>query len=128
MPSAQYNPNLFKGVYSNKFLVNGFEQIHIAYLPSSRVLGLSKLARIAEIYSRRLQIQERLTQEVASAIEQVLAPQGVMVVIEATHLCMVMRGVQKSGALTTTTYRTGVFTHDRDVERRFWDSLRLGRA
>lgn len=100
----------------------------MAYMPLNKVLGLSKLARIAEIYSRRLQIQERLTQEVVTAIEQVLAPQGVMGVVEATHMCMTMRGVQKSGAVTTTAYRTGTFKTDKEVEERFWNSLRLGRV
>jgi GTP cyclohydrolase I len=76
------------------------------------VLGLSKLARIAEIYARRLQVQERLTQQVADAVQQILKPQGVGVVIEAKHMCMIMRGVQKSSAVTTTCCMTGVLQHE----------------
>ncbi|KAH3550316.1 hypothetical protein KXW20_003668, partial [Aspergillus fumigatus] len=87
-------------------------KIHIGYVPDGRVLGLSKLARIAEVYSRRLQVQERLTQEIADAINRVLAPTGVVVLIESTHLCMSMRGVQKSGATTITSCMTGVLEHD----------------
>lgn len=81
--------------------------MHIGYIPKGKVLGLSKLARLAEMFSRRLQVQERLTKQVAMAVEQVLDPLGVAVVMESSHLCMTMRGVQKPGASTTTSCMLG---------------------
>lgn len=83
--------------------------MNIGYIPSNTVIGLSKLPQIAEIYSRRLQIQERLTKDVASAIMEVLNPQGVAVTMECSHLCMAMRGVEKASARTLTSCMLGCF-------------------
>ncbi|KAF4534684.1 uncharacterized protein LTHEOB_12872 [Lasiodiplodia theobromae] len=82
-------------------------KIHVGYIPNHRVIGLSKLARIAEMFSRRLQVQERLTKQVAVALFEVLQPQGVAVIVESSHLCMVMRGVQKTSATTITSCMLG---------------------
>ncbi|KAM8887790.1 GTP cyclohydrolase 1 2-like [Synchiropus picturatus] len=105
-------------------LVPFFGKAHIAYLPNKKVVGLSKLARIVEIYSRRLQVQERLTKQIASAISEALEPAGVAVVIEAVHMCMVMRGVQKMNASTVTSVMLGAF-HDDPKTRKEFLSLAL---
>jgi GTP cyclohydrolase I len=86
-----------------------FGKAHIAYIPAGRIVGLSKLPRIVEVFARRLQVQERLTEQIAHAIEDVLAPKGVGVVIEAVHLCMMMRGVEKQNSKTITSALRGQF-------------------
>jgi GTP cyclohydrolase I len=89
-----------------------FGRCHIAYLPSGKIVGLSKLARLAEVYARRLQVQERLTTEIANAIDEILEPKGVGVVIEAQHLCMMMRGVEKQHSSAVTSCMLGRFRID----------------
>ncbi|KAJ9617090.1 GTP cyclohydrolase I [Cladophialophora chaetospira] len=102
-------------------------KMHIGYIPNRRVLGLSKLARLAEMFSRRLQVQERLTKQVALAIAEVLKPQGVAVVMESSHLCMVMRGVQKTTSSTTTSCMLGAMRSSAKTREEFLSLLNRGK-
>jgi GTP cyclohydrolase I len=86
-----------------------FGKAHVAYIPNGKITGLSKIARVVEAYSRRLQIQERMTTQIKDCIQQTLEPLGVMVVVEAQHLCMQMRGIQKMNSVTVTSDFTGIF-------------------
>ncbi|MBW4435236.1 MAG: GTP cyclohydrolase I FolE [Pelatocladus maniniholoensis HA4357-MV3] len=96
---------------------------HVAYIPNGKVIGLSKIARICEMYARRLQVQERLTLQIADALQGLLKPQGVAVVVEATHMCMVMRGVQKPGSWTVTSAMRGVFAEDARTREEFMNFI-----
>ena len=122
-PIAILRSALFKESYHNMVVVRDIEfyslcehhllpffgKVHIAYIPNGEITGLSKLARIVDTFSHRLQVQERMTQQIAHCIEEALSPLGVMVVVEARHLCMQMRGVAKQEANTTTMHHIGAF-------------------
>jgi len=105
-------------------MVPFYGKVHIGYIPKNKVLGLSKLARIAEIFGRRLQVQERLTKQIADSIQDILNPNGVAVVVECCHMCMVMRGVEKVGANTITSSMTGVFREDARTREEFFRLIR----
>ncbi len=90
-----------------------FGKVHIAYIPNGKVVGLSKLPRLVDVFARRLQVQERMTREIANALQEAIAPQGVGVVVEARHLCMMMRGVEKQNSSTVTSSMSGVFLEDK---------------
>jgi GTP cyclohydrolase IA len=96
-----------------------FGKVHVAYIPSGRILGLSKVPRIVDVYARRLQVQERLTEQIAESLQRVLKPEGVGVVIEAYHLCMMMRGVEKQNSKTITSAMKGVFLSDIKTREEF---------
>lgn len=104
-----------------------FGRAHVAYIPNGKVVGLSKLARTVEIYAKRLQIQERMTGQIADAVMKHLAPQGAMVVLEAEHMCMTMRGVKKPGSRTVSIAVRGVFEGNAELQNRFFQMLRLER-
>lgn len=101
-----------------------FGKAHVAYIPDGKIVGLSKLPRLVDVFARRLQVQERLTLQIRDAIEEVLEPQGVAIVIEATHLCMVMRGVQKQHSITTTSAMSGAFMDNENTRAEFMRLIR----
>ena len=100
-----------------------YGKAHVAYIPDGKVVGLSKLARTVEVYARRLQIQERLTAQVADALMEYLQPKGVMVMLEAEHMCMTMRGVKKPGTQTVTLETRGAFTQEKGLQEEFWHMM-----
>ena len=101
-----------------------FGKVHVAYIPNGRVIGLSKIPRLIELFSRRLQIQERLTTQIAETIQKVIEPQGVGVVIEARHLCMMMRGVEKQHSAAVTSAMFGVFRNEEETRSEFLSLIR----
>jgi GTP cyclohydrolase I len=105
-----------------------FGRAHVAYIPNGKVVGLSKIPRLVEMFARRLQVQERLTMQVAETIEKVLAPKGVAVVVESVHLCMMMRGVEQQNAFAITSSLKGVFQTDSKTRSEFMELIRHRRA
>ncbi len=96
-----------------------FGKAHVAYIPDGKIVGLSKIPRVVEVFARRLQVQERLTQQIRDAIQHVLCPRGVAVVVEATHMCMVMRGIEKQNSVTTTSAMSGEFMTSQSTRSEF---------
>ena len=105
-----------------------FGKCHVAYIPDGKVIGLSKIPRIVDMFARRLQVQERLTTEIAETLAGKLKPLGVAVVVEATHLCMAMRGVEKQNSVTVTSAMRGVFHHDPRTRAEFLELIHRGRS
>jgi len=104
-----------------------FGRAHVGYIPDGRVIGLSKIPRIVEMYARRLQLQERMTLQIGNALMEVLKPQGVGVVIEGTHMCMQMRGVEKQNSFATTSHMVGIFETNQKTREEFMNIIALGR-
>ncbi len=96
-----------------------YGKVHIAYIPDGKIVGLSKIPRIVDVFARRLQVQERMTQEICDTLEEHLTPRGVAVVVEAYHMCMMMRGVQKQNSITTTSAMHGIFKEDARTRSEF---------
>lgn len=101
-----------------------FGKAHIAYIPNKTIMGLSKFARLVDVFARRMQVQERMTSQIADTLEEVLQPQGVAVVTEAHHLCMMMRGVEKQGSSTRVSAMRGVFRDNTSTRQEFLESIR----
>ena len=104
-----------------------FGKAHVAYIPNGKIIGLSKIPRIVDMFGRRLQVQERMTHQIAEAINEVLSPKGVAVVIEGTHMCMQMRGVQKQNSFTTTSAMIGQFRKDSKTRGEFLKIISMKR-
>jgi GTP cyclohydrolase I len=100
-----------------------FGKAHVAYIPDKKVIGLSKIPRIVEMFARRLQVQERMTTQIADLLEEKLHPQGIAVVVEGAHMCAMMRGVKKAEAMMTTSTMRGVFKTDKELRREFYAQL-----
>jgi len=137
-PATILNDALFQVSYDEMVLVKDidfyslcehhllpfFGRVHVAYIPNGKIVGLSKLPRLVEMFSRRLQVQERLTTEIAGTIESVLSPRGVGVVVEAIHLCMMMRGIEKQNAFAITSSMRGAFNADPKTRAEFMELIR----
>jgi GTP cyclohydrolase IA len=137
-PDAIVHQALFNEEYSEMVIVKDIElyslcehhilpfygKAHIAYIPNGKIVGLSKIPRIVDAYSRRLQVQERLTIEIRDCLQRTLKPKGVAVVIEAAHMCMQMRGVQKQNSVTTSSAFTGIFLSNDSTRKEFIDLIR----
>jgi GTP cyclohydrolase I len=105
-----------------------FGRAHVAYIPNGKVVGLSKIPRLVQMFARRLQVQERLTMQIAETIEKVLAPKGVAVVVESVHLCMMMRGVEQQNAFAITSSLKGLFQSDSKTRSEFMELIRHHKA
>lgn len=139
-PKALINNAVFDIAYDEMVIVRDIEfssmcehhmlpfmgRVHVAYIPSDKVIGLSKIPRIVDLFSRRLQVQERMTKQIADFIEVVLNPQGVAVVAEGLHMCMMLRGVKKHDARMTTSSMLGVFRNDMSTRMEFLDNISRG--
>ena len=137
-PEAMLNKALFTVTYDEMVIVKDIEmfslcehhmlpffgKVHVAYIPNGKVIGLSKIPRLIEIFSRRLQIQERLTTQIAETIQKAIQPQGVGVVIEARHLCMMMRGVEKQHCAAVTSSMLGCFREEQETRTEFLSLIR----
>ena len=132
-PDSLIEQAIFNEVYEEMVIVKNIEvysmcehhllpffgKAHVAYIPEGKIVGLSKIPRVVDAYSRRLQVQERLTIEIRDCIQRTLHPKGVAVVLECAHMCMQMRGVQKQNALTTTSAFTGIFLNNEPTRKEF---------
>ncbi len=141
-PEKLLNGAMFSVCYDNMVVVKDIElyslcehhllpffgKCHVAYIPNRKVVGLSKIARLVNMYARRLQIQERLTSQVAKAIQEKLSPEGVGVVVEARHLCMVMRGVEKQHSAAVTSAMLGAFRENKQTRDEFLSLINHGKA
>jgi GTP cyclohydrolase I len=141
-PEKLLNGAMFSVCYDNMVVVKDIElyslcehhllpffgKCHVAYIPTKRVVGLSKIARLVNMYARRLQIQERLTSQIAKAIQENLAPEGVGVVVEARHLCMVMRGVEKQHSAALTSAMLGAFRENKQTRDEFLSLINHGKT
>ena len=141
-PEKLLNGEMFSVCYDNMVVVKDIElyslcehhllpffgKCHVAYIPNKKVVGLSKIARLVNMYARRLQIQERLTSQVAKAIQEKLSPEGVGVVIEARHLCMVMRGVEKQHSAAVTSAMLGAFRENKQTRDEFLSLINHGKS
>jgi GTP cyclohydrolase I len=141
-PEKLLNGAMFSVCYDNMVVVKDIElyslcehhllpffgKCHVAYIPNRKVVGLSKIARLVNMYARRLQIQERLTSQVAKAIQEKLSPEGVGVVIEARHLCMVMRGVEKQHSAAVTSAMLGAFRENKQTRDEFLSLINHGKS